>query len=136
MIVVLDTNVLVSGLLRLHSNPGEILRQAASGIFAVAYDVRMLDEYQEVLKRPELDLDGEWVEILLVRIRQDGLRVTAQPLPDPLPDPDDEPFLGTAVAAGADYLVTGNIAHYPSAQRCGINVVGPTEFLAILRKRR
>lgn len=41
MIIVLDTNVLVSGLLRPHGKPATILRLVATGLLCVAYDERI-----------------------------------------------------------------------------------------------
>ncbi len=46
MIIVLDTNVVVSGLLRPHSKPATILRLVATWALRVAYDERILPEYR------------------------------------------------------------------------------------------
>jgi predicted nucleic acid-binding protein len=51
-----------------------------------------------------------------------------------LPDADDEPFLAVALAASADYLVTGNIRDFPSEKRQGCVVVTPAEFMTIWKK--
>jgi predicted nucleic acid-binding protein len=51
-----------------------------------------------------------------------------------LPDPDDEAFLAVALAASADYLVTGNLAHYPHGKRKGCAVLSPAEFMNIWLK--
>jgi predicted nucleic acid-binding protein len=50
-----------------------------------------------------------------------------------LPDPDDEPFLDVALAASADYLVTGNLADYPPAKCHGMRVISPADFVALWR---
>lgn len=47
----------------------------------------------------------------------------APPLPVSLPAPDDEPLLEIAVSGGADYLVTGNAAPFPSELCQGIKVM-------------
>ena len=44
MIIVLDTNVLVSGLLKGNSKPGTIVRMVAAGKLKLAYDSRILNE--------------------------------------------------------------------------------------------
>jgi PIN domain-containing protein len=44
MKVVLDTNVLVSGLLQPYSHPGQILRMVAGGTISLGYDARVLGE--------------------------------------------------------------------------------------------
>ena len=52
-----------------------------------------------------------------------------------LPDPDDEPFLEVALAASADFLVTGNLADYPPDKRRGCNVISPAAFMAEWQRR-
>ena len=54
--VVLDTNVLVSGLLSQKSWPAKILDLILADHIHVAYDDRILGEYEEVLSRPELHI--------------------------------------------------------------------------------
>jgi len=54
--VVLDTNVLVSSLLSQKSWPAKILDLTLDDYIQVAYDDRLLGEYEEVLARPELHL--------------------------------------------------------------------------------
>ena len=51
MRVVLDTNVLVSGLLSPYGSPGEIVRRLAAGELTPCLEVRILVEYREVLLR-------------------------------------------------------------------------------------
>ena len=136
MIIVLDTNVLVSGLLRPHSKPATILRLVATGALRVAYDERILAEYREVLARPKFPFSPEQLRDLLDQIEAEGEVVTALPLSLSLPDPDDLPFLEVAVAAHADGLVTGNTRHYPAQARRGIAVLDPAAFLDRWRRRQ
>ena len=135
MRVVFDTNVVVSGLLQPKGNPAQVLALALAGAVQVVHDKRILAEYEDVLARPKFKFDKERVREVLTKLETDGLAVDAtgqQPLE--LPDPDDEPFLGVALAGQADYLVTGNLADYP-AQRCrGCAVVSPAEFMEAWRK--
>lgn len=135
MRMVLDTNVLVSGLLSPFGAPGEIVRLVSSGMVSLAYEVRILAEYREVLRRPAFPFSCGQVEALLEQIRTGGLLVGARPLPAPLPDPDDEVFLAVALAGAARYLVTGNPRHYPAKSRQGVHVVSPSEFLACYREQ-
>jgi predicted nucleic acid-binding protein len=46
-----------------------------------------------------------------------------------LPDPDDEFLLELAVAGRADGIVTHNVRHFAGAERVGIRVMTPREFL-------
>jgi uncharacterized protein len=51
-------------------------------------------------------------------------------------DPKDDPIIATAVAAGADYLVTGDRAHLlPIVEYEGIRIVSPRQFFDLLSSR-
>lgn len=129
MIIVLDTNVFVSGLLRPHSNPATVLRLVATGALRVAYDERILAEYREVLARPKFPFSSDKILAFLNQIEADGVPVVALPLKASLPDPDDAPFLEVALATRADVLITGNTRHYPARARQGVSVLDPAAFL-------
>jgi putative PIN family toxin of toxin-antitoxin system len=129
MIVVLDTNVIVSGILRLFSPPGAILRLAAAGIIRLAHDARILSEYRDVLSRPAFGFVGNLVHDLIDQLEKEGLAVVGSPLPFRLPDPHDEPFLEVAIAAQAYALVTGNKRHFPKKSH-KMKVFSPAEFIS------
>ena len=134
MNVVVDTNVLVSGLLSPFSPPGEIVRMVSSGDLRLCLDGRLLAEYSAVLRRPRLQFDAELVAAFLEQIERGGVLVAGIPLRRPLPDADDSPFLEVALAADVQCLVTGNLRHYPSASRQEITVLSPKQFLDFHRK--
>ena len=133
MRVVLDTNVLVAGLLSEDGPPGWIVDLVLAGDLEPAFDNRILAEYREVLVRPELKLPHKPVGALLESLERFGLNVTVLPWKHALPDPDDEPFLAVAGHTEA-VLVTGNLKHYPAKAREGVTVVSPREFLDYLRR--
>lgn len=135
MKIVLDTNVLVSGLLTPFGPSGEIVRMISAGKLILHIDARILSEYQEVLHRAKFKFNKEYIGILLDFIQQYGQFVSSIPLKNPLPDPDDEPFLEVAIAGNVKSLITGNIVHYPSSSREGINIHSPSEFLEFYRKQ-
>lgn len=134
MRVVLDTNVLVSGLLSPFGAPGEIVRLISSGSVTICFDARILAEYEEVLARPRFGFDADAVAALLDFMVSQGEPVASVPLAERLPDPDDEPFLEVAIAGGADFLVTGNAVHFPARAARDVRVISPSEFLAIHRR--
>ena len=135
MKIVLDTNVLVSGLLTPFGPSGKIVRMVFSGELTVYIDARILSEYKEVLHRPKFKFDKDRIGILLDFIMQYGQFVSSSPLKNQLPDPDDEPFLEVAIAGMEKYLVTGNSKHYPSSVFQGINILSPSEFLEFYRNQ-
>ncbi len=133
MLVVLDTNILVSALLSPFGPPARVLDMVLGGDIQVAYDDRLLAEYREVLARPKFSFAPEDVATVLAYLEADGERVTARPLSCELPDPDDLPFLEVATQVKA-VLITGNTAHYPEAVRGEVQVVAPGEFFRAWRK--
>ena len=134
MKIVLDTNVLVSGLLTPFGPSGEIVRMVSAGKLILYIDARILLEYNEVLQRPKFKFNNDHINILISFIKHNGQFVSALPLKSSLPDPDDEPFLEVAIAGNVRSLITGNIVHYPSSHREGINILSPSEFLRYYRK--
>ncbi|MBL8074360.1 MAG: putative toxin-antitoxin system toxin component, PIN family [Nitrospira sp.] len=135
MKVVVDTNVLVAGLLSPFGPPAEIVRMIASGAVTLCVDARILTEYAEVLSRPKFQFETEQVQTLLEQIRLDGLSVAGTPLASRLPDPTDEPFLEAAIAGDAACVITGNAKHFPAPKRQGIAVVSPAQFLDLYRNQ-
>jgi putative PIN family toxin of toxin-antitoxin system len=134
MRVVLDTNVLVSGLLSATGPPGWIVEAVLAGDLDLAIDMAIREEYAEVLKRPEFRFPASHVEMLLSTIDRVALWVAAAPpWPVPLPDPDDEPFLAVAAATGS-VLVTGNARHFPASSRRGVVVLTPRELKERFRR--
>ncbi|MDY6950230.1 MAG: putative toxin-antitoxin system toxin component, PIN family [Thermodesulfobacteriota bacterium] len=134
MIIVLDTNVLVSGLLTPFGSSGEIVRMVSSGKLTLAYDSRILVEYEEVLNRPRFQFDKDQIDLLIDYIRKNGQAVSAEPLTETLPHSDDAPFLEVAIEGKSEFLITGNKVHYAVKFRKGIKVLSPTEFIKSYQK--
>lgn len=135
MNIVLDTNVLVAGLLTPFGPCGEIVRMVSSGELTLSLDARILTEYQEVLDRPKFKFDKDKVATLLDHIEHRGITVASSPLPQPLPDIDDEPFLEVAIAARAICIITGNQVHFPTELCQGVMVLSPSDFLVFYKKQ-
>ena len=135
MRVVLDTNVLVSGLLSPFGPCAALVRLVAGGALTVCHDGRSLTEYREVPLRPKLRLDPGLVEAILHLIEVDGEPISATPLRTRLVDRDDEPFLEVALAARVEALVTGNTKHFPKEAAHPVTVLGPRAALERVRGR-
>lgn len=135
MRVVLDTNVLVSGLISPSGPPGEILRLLETGLIVPCLSEGILGEYRNVLTRAEFQFPVFQIAHLLQRFEAVGELVVAELLPGDFPDPKDAPFLEAALAAHADLLVTGNLRHFPARLSQAVAVVSPREFIEALRGR-
>lgn len=132
LLIVLDTNVLVSALLKRVSKPARVLDLVLAGRVRLAFDARILREYQDVCARPKFGIDPSAAEAVLDFLQVTGLRVNAAGrLPElhAIPDPGDLPFAEVAIAAQADALVTGNARHFGGLESAGVVVQTPAEFL-------
>lgn len=127
-LVVLDTNVLVSALIRPFGPPGKIWSLVLAGEIVPVYDDRILAEWSEVLSRDKFGFPPGAVGAVLFFTQSAGLHVSPSMVITGLPDPDDDAFL-EVVSASAATLITGNIQHYPPERRKGVPVVEPREFL-------
>lgn len=136
MNIVLDTNVLVAGLLTPFGPCGEIVRMMSSSELTLFLDARILTEYTEVLRRPKFKFDENQVADLLDYLVHHGCTIASHPLPQSLPDIDDEPFLEVALTGKAACLVTGNKVHFPAKRRQGVKVFSPREFLDFYKKQQ
>ena len=134
MKLVLDTNVLISGLKTPGGTCAQILFLVIDGKITLCVDHRIMDEYERVTRDPDLRLDSRAVREILDLIRQTADAVTAGPLPVKLPDPGDLCFLEVASVSGA-WLVTGNVRHFPEKERGDVVVLSPRHFLDALARR-
>lgn len=136
MNIVLDTNVLVAGLLSPFGACGEIVLMVSSGEITLSFNAHILAEYDEVLRRPKFNFDEEKITALLGYIAHCGQAVATSPLANSLPDPDDETFLETTMASRAACLVTGNQNHFPAELCLGTMIYSPREFLNFYKKQK
>lgn len=130
MLVVLDTNVVVSGLMSETGKPGRIIDLALENRFQVAYDDRILSEYEDVLARPELRIRPARARAVIAHIELTGQQIEAIALSsDGFQDPDDLPFAEVFITANAQALVTGNLRHFSPLVEKGLVVCSPGQFL-------
>jgi uncharacterized protein len=129
VIIVVDTNILISSFLKPFSDTAKILRMILENKLRIAIDLRILIEYEEVLKRQEFMFDKNKIKLVIIFLRKNGIFINALPLENSLPDKDDNPFLEVAVSAKADYLITGNVKHFPQKFCKNISIVTPDQFL-------
>jgi len=129
MRIVLDTNVLVSGLLSPFGAPGDIVMMTAAGVLEVCYDGRILSEYREVLLRPKFGFKEDDIEEFLEQVESCGYAAAPKPLIHRLPDLSDEPFLEIALGGKVSCLISGNLKHYPVKSRKKMPVISPADFI-------
>ncbi|HEY4662463.1 MAG TPA: putative toxin-antitoxin system toxin component, PIN family [Candidatus Humimicrobiaceae bacterium] len=107
MIIVVDTNIIISGLIKPYSDAAIILHLILAGRIKIAYDFRVLNEYETVLKRKKFNFHPQEVEPIIKQIKDEGIYVDTVPLKISLPDSDDNQFLEIAISGKINFLVTG-----------------------------
>jgi len=135
MKIVLDTNVIVAGLLSPFGPCAEILRMVFADDLTLYLDSRILSEYSEVLRRPKFHFHIDKVIAILDYIEHYGVLTASSLLTDSLPDPSDQPFLEVAVKGHVACLVTGNQVHFPINLCQGVKVLSPADFLIFYREQ-
>jgi putative PIN family toxin of toxin-antitoxin system len=128
--LVLDTNVLVSAALKPEGLPRTTLLLAITKPARLYVSTPILEEYSQVLSRPELSIRRGLRQQLLQLIKNHShLVVPSRPL-EVTSDPDDNIFVECADAARADYLITGNRKHFPPFWKC-TKVITAREFVGL-----
>ena len=120
--VVIDTNVLVSAVLKSHSVPGSIVELAFDGPIIPILNEAIEKEYREVLSRPKFHLPEDLIEGIMSTFHKRAIYVDAEHLDVELPDPKDLVFYEVVMEERKEeeaYLVTlyrdpsGDAGHYP-----------------------
>lgn len=131
---VIDTNVLVSAMLKWDSVPGCVVEHSLVGDIIPLLDEQVLAEYTEVLNRPKFHFDNERVKIILDGLMKRGIFINAEKFPVELRDPKDIIFYEIVMEkrkTDAAFLITGNIKHFPVKPF----IVTPREMLTILETK-
>ena len=127
--VIIDTNVMVSALLSPSGNEALVLLAVHQGLLRPCFSDAILDEYTKVLARPRSGFLPEEIDALLSMLRAKGEIFQPEPSPVSSPDSADTKFIHCALAAGADYLVTGNRRDFPDSPYGLTRVVNAAELV-------
>ena len=128
---VIDTNVLVSAMLKWDSIPGNVMELVFDGSIIPILNERIVNEYQNVLLRPKFHLTEDIVNDVLGSIKNQGVYVDAETIDIESPDPNDTVFYEVVMEKRKTedaYLVTGNIKHFPQKPF----IVTPREMINII----
>ena len=137
--LVIDTNVLVSAALKPEGLQRTTLLLATTKPARFYVSRPILDEYEDVLSRPELRIrKGLRLQLLqlikngshIVLIKNGSHIVAPSRRLDLCGDPDDNTFLECADKAGADYLITGNSRHFPKFWK-KTKIITAREFISL-----
>jgi putative PIN family toxin of toxin-antitoxin system len=124
--VVVDTNVLVSGLLG--GSGLDVIRRWRQGDFVLVISPQIFEEYESVLKRPKFGLPEWLVDELLLFIRERADWVEPKAQVEVARDPDDNKFLEAAIDGQVEYIVSGDNDLLTLETFEGIPIVPPWEL--------
>ena len=128
--IVVDTNVLISSLLSTKGAPAKILDLILGDQVVVAYDNRVLGEYEEVLSRQEFHIHPSKAFAIVNHIEVSGHYIESDKLSmEGCTDLDDIMFAEVFITSEADALVTGNLKHYKPLLGKDMIVLNPAQFL-------
>ena len=126
----IDTNVLISAAIKPAGLQRTVLQLAITKPARLYVSRSILEEYGEVLARPELKIRKGLRQQFLQLIKNHSYTVAPTQQLEVVGDPDDNIFLECADAAKADYLVTGNQKHFPRFWK-KTKVITPREFISL-----
>jgi len=136
MRVILDTNILLSGLLTTQGNPAKLLDAWEQRLFTLVACDAVIAELRDVAERPffKARLRASAIELLAAGLRDFSLFCHELPSGPIAPDPKDSYLLALIEASAADFLVTGDkelqsLKVYKSAR-----IVSPAVMVRVLQK--
>jgi uncharacterized protein len=137
MRVILDTSVIVSGLLSPHGTPAQLIVRWLAGDFTLIYSQPMLAELEDVLNRAWLkerlayvpNRIPDFLEAVTIWGEQAHgyINVTGT-----VRDPFDEMFLACAALGGANYLVSVDKDLLTLATYKQTVILTPAQFLQLI----
>lgn len=130
--VVLDTNVIVAALKSPTGASNEVLRLADAGQFEIVISVPLVTEYEDVLRRPELNipLNATQIDVVLDRLCEVAVNQRVFFLWRPLlRDAKDDMVFEAALASRSRFIITFNLKDFASVGQFGVRAIQPGDFL-------
>jgi len=135
--VVIDSNVIYSGLLSQKGSSFKLLKLIPDNAFTVAVSVPLILEYESVLVKNlgKLNLNkkdiNDFLDYICAVAEDTRIFYLWRPL---LKDPYDDHILEVAVSSNSKYIITYNIKDFVEARSFGIKVISPDVFLTEILK--
>ncbi len=136
MKAVLDTNVLISAYLSSRGAPAEMLRRWRSGEFTLVLSALIILEFERVLRRPKFRAYLDPGALPLDELRAQAEIVLPVDVMAVLDDPSDDVIVGTALAGGADVIISGDDHLLRLDIYRGIKILTPRQFRDVLEMAR
>jgi putative PIN family toxin of toxin-antitoxin system len=137
MLVVLDTNILISALISPAGSANKIYSAWKNSRFALLTHEKQINEFRRVTRYPKLHkyILPEEAGTMINEVMRLAIHVKKLKKIDVSPDSNDNFLLEIAVAGGADYLVSGdNVGLLQLKKYEGTKIIGTKQFLNLLLK--
>ena len=132
---VIDTNIVVSALLKMDSYPGSVIVEIFNNRVIPLVNKEIRDEYKEVLNRPKFRFDKNKIKDFLDVFNEYLIDVEVEKSSNNMKDISDIPFYEVYRESSKrfeTYLITGNIKHFPKEN----NIMTPKDFIENVVKIR
>ena len=130
---VIDTNVIVSSMLKKHSIPWQIVNLVRKNIIVPLLNKEILQEYFNVITRNKFNFDNKLIQETIGQIKSKSIYLEREQTLEDFVDKDDVVFFEIVMSLRNRvdaYLITGNMKHYPIRSY----VVTPSQMLEIIEK--
>lgn len=125
MRIVIDTNVIVSALMNREGVPARILSSILEGKLCILFDDRIIKEYFDVLLKEKFGFNLKIIYEMIEQFKLTGEYVNALLSNIKFTDETDKKFYEVYKSGQAQYLITGNVKHFPKEA----GIVTPRDFL-------
>ena len=130
--VVIDTNVVVSSMLKNDSIPGKVIDLMLNKLITPLVNEEILEEYYGVLTRNKFNISVERINYFMNFLKNNAIYINKETTSEFFIDESDVVFYEVTMAGRKDnmdvYLVTGNMKHFPNKSF----IVTPREMLEII----
>ena len=131
--IVLDTNVIVSGIL-FGGNPRSVIQSVIEGRSILYISTPILEEIEAVLLRPKFKLNTSIVRNLVYEIEQISIFAESKKAINIVKkDPDDNKFIECAIASNSEFIISGDVHLLEIKKYRKIKIITPQEYLMGVR---
>lgn len=135
--VVIDTNVLISGIIQSKGYPYKIVKTWEKGELILITSPAMINEAEKVLNYPRIKirykLNDDKIKQTIVNLLRYSVLINNLPSLDVIKDdPDDNAILSTAVEGKADYIISGDSHLLVLKNYKDIEIITPKRFCEII----
>lgn len=136
---VLDTNVLISGVIAPDGPPRRVIEAWHQGKIALVTSEAIIDEVVRVLRYPKIYEAYNLIEEAITAVTE-SLWYDAEIVPGDYEarasvDPDDDKFLACAVEGHAEYIISGDDDLLDLGTYRDVLIVTPQQFVKVLHAK-